>query len=424
MTTAQIDVNEAFAAEKADQIGAAYQRVEDGKARMADFLSGKTQAELDAKLAEQVASGKIRMVSPDRYEVLEGWDRNEYFSVQRARNPGEVALVLPEHGLDTSTGKVAVYSAVPMWHELGNAIPGGVSDIDEVLRLGGIAFTVKQAPAFFTDDNGKRVIVPGQFVNYRDDTQQPLGMVGKIYTPAQNREGFEFLQDISGKYGVLWESAGALRGGSKVFVSMRLPEDIRIDAEGVNDIVRPFLTFGNDHSGNGKVTCRVTPWRPICGNTERFSVRDAITTWGTRHTRNWKERAEEARRSLGLAVEYFDAFKAEEESLIQTRIELKAFDDLIAGLWEPATEDSSKRQVTIASRRDDQLHELFGIEAKRVGQNAYAAERAVTAWLDHAAPRRVTSDKLAAARATAVLEDADGDLKSKAHRQLLTLVNR
>lgn len=107
------DVNVAFAGEKAGQIAMAHQRTADAQRRIADFDSGATQAQLDAKIAAKLAAGDIRMISPDRYEVLTGFDAGERFTVWRASRPQEVPLILPEHGLDEADGRVSLYSAVP-----------------------------------------------------------------------------------------------------------------------------------------------------------------------------------------------------------------------------------------------------------------------------------------------------------------------
>src|ERR1700691_3517647 len=126
MTT---DVNVQFKEEKTGQIAMARSIVERNRRDVARYDSGATQAQIDARLAGQVASGKIRMIGADRYGVLEGWDRNEIFSVQRATRPGEIPLILPETGLDMVDGKAQLYLAQPAWHELGNVFSGGTSDI-------------------------------------------------------------------------------------------------------------------------------------------------------------------------------------------------------------------------------------------------------------------------------------------------------
>ncbi|MDQ0956118.1 hypothetical protein QFZ24_010127 [Streptomyces phaeochromogenes] len=73
----------------------------------------------------------------------------------------------------------------------------------------------------------------------------------------------------------------------------------------------------------------------------------------------------------------------------------------------------------------DALDDVFRTESERVGRTAYAAERAVTGYLDHVTPRRLPQSMTEEiARATAVLEGADDEIKNRAHRRLLQLRTR
>lgn len=415
-----VDVNQAFAAEKLGQIEMARAAVERSRQAQADYDSGKTQADLDAALAAKVESGDVRMLGNDRYLVLTGWDANEVFRIQRATRPTEIPLVLPETGLDYVDGKAQLFTATPSWHEEGNVVQG-VTSVAEVLRLGGLAWKVEKTPSFYYA--GGQLRESGKaFTTFRDDTFAELGSVGKIYTPFQNSEGAQFLQDLVDRFDVQFESAGPLNGGRKVFISMKLPESVRVDAEGVNDEVVPYICWMNDHEGEGKLKVIVTPWCPRCGNTNRFALRDATASWGIRHTTNGLQRIEEARRTLNLSVKYFEKFAAEETELARIDYQVDQFRALLDELW-PTEDDSdlSKRQRTVKGKREDALMANWAVETDRLGKNAYAAENAVTGYLDHLAPRRVQKTMLAEARASAALLGSDDDLKAKTHRQLMLL---
>ncbi|MEU0389132.1 DUF932 domain-containing protein [Streptomyces chartreusis] len=394
------DVNAAFADEKARQIDAARNRERTFQAR--------------------VDRGEIRLLGGDRYEVLTGWDRGEVFTVSRNAE-GEIDAIIANHGLDErADGTIALYASSPAWHGLGQIIPGGTTDIDTVLREGGLDFTVTTVPALYQWDGELREHAD-QFHTVREDTGAPLGAVGRRYRPIQNRQGFEFLQELVGRFDVVWESAGVIRGGRRVFISIRLPESVTVDAEGINDVIVPYVAVMNDHSGQGQFQCVVTPWRPVCANTERFAVRDAVSRWAVRHTAGATSQIKEARRTLGLSVQYFDRFAAEETALARTDIAIDDFHKAIADLW-PLDDDASKRTRTNHAVRLNALDEVFATETERVGRTAYAAERAITGYLDHVAPRRPGQSMTEEiARATAALEGSDDDMKSKAHKRLMLL---
>ncbi|GFJ77460.1 hypothetical protein Phou_016400 [Phytohabitans houttuyneae] len=256
-TARPADLNAAFAAERSGQIEAAAARQADFDARIA---SGKLIA---------VGGGRFRVNDPD------SWDHDEILIQQQD------GQILPQHGLDTSRGQVALYSSVPAWHALGSVVPGGTSDVEDVLRLGGIDFDVARRPVEFRNSlDGPTRVLSEQFVTVRGDTGAGLGVVGSKYEVLQNRDAFAFLQDLVDRDDVVWESAGAVRGGRKVFVCLRLPDTVTIDAAGIADPIVPFIVALNSHDGSSLFHVVVTPWRPVCANTERFALRDAVTRWG------------------------------------------------------------------------------------------------------------------------------------------------
>jgi phage/plasmid-like protein (TIGR03299 family) len=408
------DVNTAFAAEKTSQLDA-----------RRDARDARIRRENDkaAWIACEVAAGRMTEIATDRYRVTQGWDAGEIFTVRR-NIAGQIAEVVANHGLDVAAdGTVSLYSAVPAWHGLGQVIPGGISTIDSVLGLAGLDWDVEKVPALYEWDGQTRAH-EGKFHTIRTDTGAALGAVGRDYQVIQNRRVFGFLQDLVDDQNVVWESAGALRGGRRVFVSMRVPDAIVIDRGGLDDEVILFIVALNSHDASSQSETVLTPWRPVCANTERFATRDARARWGIRHTSGALDRLEEARRTLGLTFAYAREFEAEETALARTAIALDDFDRLIAELW-PLEKDATVRTRNTAARRRDHLFAMYGTESERVGRTAYAAERAVTDYLDHLAPRRpgkTMTEEIA--RATALLEGTDDDLKNKAHKRLMLLTRR
>jgi len=164
----------------------------------------------------------------------------------------------------------------------------------------------------------------------------------------------------------------------------------------------------------------------VCGNTERFAVRDAHSRWGVRHTRNARDRIDEARRTLGLSIRYYDQFAAEEEALARTDLAIAEFRHVIDDLWPAPEEGASTRTKNHHTNRVNTLTGLWDTNTARLGHTAYAAERAITEYTDWNTNIRPTGPlrgKHLAARATAVLEGTNDDIKAKAHRRLLTLTH-
>src|ERR1044072_5355250 len=74
----------------------------------------------------------------------------------------------------------------------------------------------------------------------RSDTGAALGTVGHRYEVFQQRKIFTFLEDLADTHGVLWESAGALRGGRRVFVPMQVPDSVIVHRGGLGDPAGPL----------------------------------------------------------------------------------------------------------------------------------------------------------------------------------------
>lgn len=425
------DVNEAFNAGRVAEIdrlrSAADNARAAGEARAADFA-----ARVDAGKLKDLGNGQFQVTDPD------SWDDGEVWTLTQRDG---VDLVLPQHGLDETTGKPALYTSTPMWHGVGTVIPGGISSIDRVLEIAQLDWEVFVKPAYFpwevTTGEGEDAVTtteyrphPGKFHTVRDNGT-PLGAVGSFYANGgviQNRQGFQFLQDLVGETegGVIWESAGALKGGRRVFVSMRLPEDIVIELEpGHDDVIRPFIAAINDHCGMEPFRVIATPWRIGCGNTERFAVRDALTSWTIRHGSGATKKLEEARRSLALSQTYIKRWTEDEQALTKLNMTPTKFEKFLDEVYPLHPESKTDRAVKLRNERLDVVRGLWTANAEALGKTGYAAERAVTEfsdWKRGLRPSGPLKDDLSAARATSVLLGEDDTTKSKAHSVLMRMV--
>jgi phage/plasmid-like protein (TIGR03299 family) len=441
------DVNAQFDAERAAQqanVTDYNKRAAEWNAMTPEQRQSVGDAERLSRFETAVALGKMRNLGGGRYEVNDpgSWDNGEVFRVTRADNGTRQMLVMPEHGLDS------FYSMYPEWHDFGTIIPAGLSHIPSVLKAAGIYFEVFQRPAggwqdltdtalrnkWFklhpdeyesADDVPDHVFIEerGKFQNYRSDTLATLGVVGKIHTSIQPAQSMEFLQKLVDDQSVLIQSAGALGGGTRIFLDCLLPEDMIIDAEGVADHVELHVIILDRFDGQGKFMAIVTPWRCRCRNTERLALLNAVTSWGVRHTTRAKDRADEAMRTLKLTRAYAAEFVKEETALVHTAIteaELKAIIDEVFD----RPEDESKKQATVNGTRENEILAKYESYAADLGRTAYAAERAMTDYLDHGAPRRVKSEaELKAARVTAAFLGSDDDRKDATHKALMRRMN-
>ena len=404
------DVNKAFDGEKLRQMASQGERM--------DYLNG------------QVEAGRMRVQSTDgtttRFEVLTGYDKGEIFVAT-------ATTVEANHGLDLkANGETALYlmSNEPAWHALGQVVPEGLRTGTEVLSAAGLLWTTEQAQSSFVGPDGIARLIPDSFVNYRSDTFAPLGTVGKIYHPFHNHVAYSILDELLG-YGMIAKSAGSFRGGRKVFVSAEIPSDLVIKgANGVEDIVKQFITLVNTHDGNGSLVVARSPWFPRCQNTANLAIREADVTYKIRHTKGGINKIEEARKVFGFSQVYFEEFVKEETALANADFTSNDLDDLINGVWadeiKKAEDDNSARGKTIQAQRRDNIHGVWAMELERLGGTAFAAENAITGYLDHGLSLRPRGELKGGQRGPAlgqaILEGSLDEKKNKAHAMLMNRV--
>jgi phage/plasmid-like protein (TIGR03299 family) len=169
---------------------------------------------------------------------------------------------------------------------------------------------------------------------------EPLGIVGGGYHPLQNEEHAEFLNHLADVSGATFDTAGSLRGGRQVFVTMRLPEHLSI---GGTDRVDLNIAALNSHDGSSAFRVLVTPVRVVCANTQHAALRNHLSSWSIRHTRNAKAAVQAARDTLGLTFAYVEAFEAEAERMINTSVTDAAFFELVQNLFPSPTPDAPAR---------------------------------------------------------------------------------
>lgn len=424
--TAQRDVNAEFAESKMLQLRNALTGAQNNRERA---------EKLREKVAADVASGAMTDLGNGLYRVNQGWDAGETLRLRTDLpeiNEDEIRnAIMGDHGLDVAEdGRVLLYTAgEPAWFGLGTHFREPLSSAQGVLKAAGLDYEVIKTPQGGYNPVTEKWEETGSdlFHTRRGDTGKVLGAVGKIYTPFQNTEAYAFLDGLFAGGEMRPVSAGPFRDGRRVFITAELPEEMIVDPEGFADHIRQYVVIMNSHDGSSPVTAMTTPWRPVCKNTERFALRDAKTVWKVRHTKNAKNKLGAAAETLGLTTQYYLKWKEEETALVQTPFSDNQISALCDQVWGELDKDAPKRTVTLDENRRDKVREIFRTEVARVGSNAYAAERAVTAYVDHYAdlrPRGALKGNRLAALGTAILEDSTGETKSKAHGKLMMLVKR
>lgn len=208
------------------------------------------------------------------------------------------------------TGKHSFFSVQQKpWHGLGKIVQDYPTS-KEAIEHAGLDYSVIKSPLFtkqegfsITDDgiahSENNISVPNYYATMRTDNNAVLGVVGKDYEVVQNTDAFGFFDAIvGGGDGILYETAGALGQGERIFITAKLPDYIRV---GSGDMIEKYIFLTTSHDGSGSITAAFTPIRIVCQNTLNAAMRNSSNTIRIRHTANAKQRLEEAHKVLGLS---------------------------------------------------------------------------------------------------------------------------
>lgn len=280
----------------------------------------------------------------------------------------------------------AAYAREGAWHLLGQVMPDSGMTAEGALDLAHLSgWNVEKYPLFTTADGLVPLPVPNRFGTVMTDPingeKRVLGDVGSRYTVIQNEQHADFLNVLVDEAGAHFETAGALGNGSKVFVSIRIPDSMKI---GGTDDIDLYIGALNAHDASMPFTVVTTPIRWECQNMINYSLRQAQNRFTVRHSgEGLKGQAVEARRILGLIYKYNEAFEQEAERLVSTTMTEVQFEELIAANYGPK-EDSGLAAQTRAEQRMGQMVTLFSEAGtnEKIRDTAWAGLNAITEYYD------------------------------------------
>lgn len=278
-----------------------------------------------------------------------------------------------------------VSNRVLPWHRLANVVYedlglGNVTDVAKALELAGLNWTVgrEAVSVLGTEQDKYRAIT-------RTDTGDVFAIMRDTYTPVQNIEAFEAVEEILGQSNAVLETAGTLRGGARVWLQARIPSDLTIGG----DTHYPYLTFSNSHDGTAACRLDVTAVRAECRNSIRIGKAEAASSLSLRHTRNVNARLTSAAAILGLVDQFSAAYEAEVAALMARTISNAEFDKLVEEMF-PVMEDATAGVQARQKDRQALVHAFYerDEDGGRFRGTGWGALNAVNSYELWAAPAR------------------------------------
>jgi phage/plasmid-like protein (TIGR03299 family) len=201
------------------------------------------------------------------------------------------------------------------WHGQGHILGEYPGSWDEARKLAGLEWepVTEQVYALvgMSDDGTPRYEpVDGWKRISRSDTGATLSLNRDSYTLITHGEMGEIVEAVLAQANVKWETAGVLDGGRSVWCLAMLDEPITLPGD--ESVTMPYLAITNRHDGGGSCALRATAVRIVCANTFRASEMEGDRhglTFAFRHSRNWKDRVQDARDAVTGARREMAAYR-------------------------------------------------------------------------------------------------------------------
>jgi phage/plasmid-like protein (TIGR03299 family) len=272
------------------------------------------------------------------------------------------------------TGRYSFFSVQEKaWHGLGQIVTDYPTSA-EAIKHAGLDYEVIKSPLFTKASNlidptdnlelgNNEVNVPNYFATIRTDNNTILGVVGKDYHIVQNREAFSFFDSIvGGTDGILYETAGALGNGERIFITAKLPDYIRVGKG--DDVTEKYIFLTTSHDGSGSITAAFTPVRIVCQNTLNASLRNMSNVVRIRHTSGAKQRLENAHKVMGLANEFSNQL----EDIFNNWAKVKVNDNEVKKMIQFALCPNKETLQHLKAGNDDEISTVF----KNTVEDAFA----------------------------------------------------
>lgn len=238
------------------------------------------------------------------------------------------------------------------WHGLGQQFDRALST-KEILEMPNFSYIVdKGAMLHITNEqltailNGQPInhlftendIVPNMRCTFREDTNQIFGVVSDSYEIVQNKNGFDFIDNITGAdgsnplaNGAVIETAGILNNGETIFITAKMPNNIRIGDN--RDVIEDYLLFTNGHDGLHGVTVCFTPIRVVCNNTLNAALRGSKNKYSFKHTRNVHNKLAMAETIMNLHAYYKKDFEENMTFLSERQLSEQTIKNLVCDVF-------------------------------------------------------------------------------------------
>jgi phage/plasmid-like protein (TIGR03299 family) len=237
------------------------------------------------------------------------------------------------HNLEINENGEASFFTVKQkaWHNLGLILENCPTSA-EAIKLAKMDFTVEKHPVIVTVADEQFTSTEQFYTKRMDKTgiDAVLGYVGNGYNVLQNIEAFDFFDKIVGEGQAIYETAGVLGKGERIFMTAKLPKNVIV---GNNDVIETYIMLTNSHDGSNAVIAAITPVRVVCQNTLNAALKDNFSKLSIKHTINMQGKLKAAQTIMQYSNDYTQALSSIFPAMAQKQIKEADFKRIIGAAF-------------------------------------------------------------------------------------------
>ena len=214
------------------------------------------------------------------------------------------------------------YRGETPWHGLGFQVEDTATNV-EMMNIAGLNWRVQRRALAMRDANGEGLItepLTGFKAIVRSDTNHVFGIPTVRYNLVQNEEIINLFAEYCEAGHAKMETIGGLRNGAIVWALAKLNGGTAATLKG-GDKMNGYILFSTSHDGTLSTVGKATSVRVVCHNTMTAALSGGLD-FKLKHSAKWTpERANEAKKKLGMASEQIQEFHSAAAALANVPVD-------------------------------------------------------------------------------------------------------
>jgi phage/plasmid-like protein (TIGR03299 family) len=256
----------------------------------------------------------------------------------------------------------------------------------EAITAAKLDYEIKLVPVYTHNPQGKIQKVEGKVAIQRATDGKVYNILGRYYTPVQNRDAFSFFDAVCGTGKAKYETAGSLRDGSRIWIMARLDREIHV-LNNEEERVDCYVTLMNCHDGSSALLMFHHPFRIVCWNTLRAATGLGADKFYARHTSGALSKIEAARAILGITDKFFNEFEDQANYLAMKQLPAAEMPKLLMAAFGTTGAEKLEDVYAPVFREMKKVEEMMevvpNLQNPKIKGTAWAAYNAISQYTDH-----------------------------------------